>query len=727
MSADHPSGGTLEQLAEEMGIEACFSDVLGRTVHASADTKRQILSAMGIRASNEAEIQGALDASRRSDWLRPLQPVQVVRAGTPVKVGVVTSARNDEVAWRLTLEVGTVLSERRKVADLALLSDYDLDGSRLERRCLVLSHNLPWGYHQLAIDDGDATMTIIVTPGRCWLPPAFDDGRGLWGVATQLYLLRSRRDWGIGDFGSLRELISAVASLGADVIGLNPLHALLHDRSDQPSPYSPASRLLLDFLNIDVTALPELSASAEAHAIVNSDEFRSALRSCRTAYLLDHAAVAALKETVLKSLFKTARGARDGERWRAFEQFRNEHADILEQHCLFLALRDHFSAENPDLTDWHRWPQEYQDPSSPAVARFADRNEERLEYLAWLQWLADAQLATASDAAQQAGMAVGLYRDLAVGANRAGAETWSNRAAVVSDVEVGAPPDPFNSAGQKWGLPPFHPHALRQEAYRSFLELLRANMRHAGALRIDHVMGLHHLYWVPAGEPASAGAYVRYPLDDLLGILALESHRQRCMVIGEDLGTVPEGFRDRLAECNILSYRVLMFERESTGEFRPPSAYPRLGLCVFGGHDLPTIKGWWTGKDIDLKRDIGVLGSAEEASRERDARERDKEQLIRALRLEGLLEGASDPDMTALMRAIHSFLARSSSFLAMAQLDDLLDEADPINVPGTLREYPNWRRRLAVPLEEFPERSRLGDVAAIFQGARSAGPVICDA
>ena len=312
----------------------------------------------------------------------------------------------------------------------------------------------------------------------------------------------------------------------------------------------------------------------------------------------------------------------------------------MRRNCLFLALREHFAGRDPDQADWHAWPEPYRDPASPAVRRFADENRERLEFFAWLQWIADDQLGAAAAAARERGMAVGLYRDLAVGADRAGAETWVNEAAVVSGAQVGAPPDIFNPAGQDWGLPPFHPRALREEAYRSFVELVRANMRHAGGLRIDHVMGLQHLYWVPQGRKPPEGAYVRYPLDDLVGILALESHRHRCLVVGEDLGTVPEGFRERMAEANILSYRVLFFEQDiETGAFDPPQAYPPLALAVVGSHDLPTLRGWWEGRDLDLKERLGLFPDADEARRQRETRERDKRQLVTALRREGLLAG----------------------------------------------------------------------------------------
>ncbi len=445
---------------------------------------------------------------------------------------LVLPAGTGEITWRLTLEDASERTGRIAFGELELIETRSVDGTLLERRRLLLEAGLPWGYHHLAIEPGDATMMLVVTPGKCWLPPALVEGRRLWGIAAQLYLLRSGSDWGIGDFGDLRRLVELAADRGADVIGLNPLHAMFPDDPEHASPYSPASRLLLNILNIDVTAIPELLDCPETRELIASEAFGQGVQACRSKHLVDYAGVTAIKLSVLERLFDACRGSADPARWRAFEAFRREHGDVLERNCLFLALREHFAHEDPSHADWHAWPEEYRDPASPAVARFAEENRHRLDFFAWQQWVADEQLAAAAAAAEERGMAVGLYRDLAVGADRAGAETWANAAAVVSGAQVGAPPDIYNPAGQNWGLPPFHPRALREEGYRSFIELVRANMRHAGGLRIDHAMGLQHLYWVPQGQKPSAGAYVRYPIEDLIGILALESHRHRCLVVG---------------------------------------------------------------------------------------------------------------------------------------------------------------------------------------------------
>jgi malto-oligosyltrehalose trehalohydrolase/4-alpha-glucanotransferase len=706
----------LDRLAERMGICPQFQDARGTVVRASAETKRRLLGAMGLDASGDHAVLAALDRLERAEWLRPLPPVLVAAARSALAIDVTLPGDTAELTWQLTLEDGTRTSGHAVFGTLDLLARRIIDGCVLARRCLSLGGDLPLGYHRFTIEPGGGGMVLVVTPGACWLPA---EQARTWGIAAQLYLLRSASDWGIGDFGDLCRLIALAAAEGAQVIGLNPLHGMFHDDPEQASPYSPASRLLLNVLNIDVSQLPELQCCPPAQALLASEEFRARLEACRAQRLVDYAAVTGLKLEIMELLFDTFRERKDAERQQAFADFRRDRGEAFERTCLFLALREHVVQTDPEQPDWHDWPQDYRDPTSTAVARFAETKRRRIDFLAWLQWVADEQLGHAASAAAQSGMSIGLYRDLAVGANRAGAETWADAAAVVSDAEVGAPPDIFNPAGQNWGLPPFHPRALRDQAYRSFVELLRANMRHAGGLRIDHVMGLQQLYWIPQGQNPADGAYVRYPLNDLLGILALESHRQRCIVVGEDLGTVPEGFRDRMAAANVLSYRVLFFEQDATtGAFLPPAAYPQPALAVIGSHDLPTLRGWWEGRDIALKQHLGLFPGPEDRERQSEARRRDKAQLVQALHGENLLQEAGEPPVAAVARAAHAFLARTPCLLAMVQIDDLTDEADPVNVPATSDEHPNWRRRLSMTLEELAAQPRFRDIAAIVRGER---------
>jgi malto-oligosyltrehalose trehalohydrolase/4-alpha-glucanotransferase len=708
----------LDRLALQMGIEPQFTDARGKVVRTAEKTKRRLLAAMGVAAENDQQVLQALDHLEREGWLRSLPPVQVVQptAGAPT-IDVVQEQGTKSIGWRIQLEDGGERSGRVEWSGLEILEGREVDGRRLERRRLPLPDDLPWGYHQLLLDGGEAA-SLVVSPGRCWLPEDATGGRRLWGIAVQLYLLRSASDWGIGDFGDLRALVELAAREQADVIGLNPLHAMFQDNPAHASPYSPASRLLLNALNIDVAAIPEIADNREVADLIEGDDFQRALASCREQRHVDYRQVSGLKLPVLRKLFQACREAKDSSRWQQFESFRRKRGEVLERNCRFLALREHFAGGEPPRPDWRDWPEEYRDPTAEAVAAFARSHREEVDFLAWLQWVADEQLRSAAEAAAAGGMAIGLYRDLAVGADRAGAETWTNAAAVASDAQVGAPPDIFNPAGQDWGLPPFQPRALREEGYRSFVELIRANMRHAGGLRIDHVMGLQHLYWVPTGQGPADGAYVQYPMEDMLGILALESHRQRCLVVGEDLGTVPEGFRERMAQAGILSYRVLFFERDAEGAFLPPDDYPAPALAVIGSHDLPTLKGWWQGRDLEIKERLGLFPEEDEAASQRKERDADRRALLEALHAQDLLPMQADPDFGALSRAAHGFIARTPSLLAMAQLDDLTAELDPVNVPATSEEHPNWRRRHSLTLEELPDAPSFREVVAVLRESR---------
>ncbi|HYC02097.1 MAG TPA: malto-oligosyltrehalose trehalohydrolase [Azospirillaceae bacterium] len=716
----------LTRLAEVVGIEASYSNAQGEDVRTPPETQSLLLAAMGIRAETPEQAAEAFAALERREWGRPLSPASVVRVDTPT-VLVTLPAETWSVAWRVALEEGGERAGRAAFAELQLKGSREIDGRRLECRVLPLPEGLPWGYHRIEVDGGEGAFgaRLIVTPGRCWLPDRLRDGGRLWGLAAQLYTVRSRNDWGIGDFGSLRDLVQMGGRLGAELISLNPLHALFPDNPEHASPYSPASRLLLNPLYIDVTGMPEFAGCPEAQELVSSRDFQRGLTAARAAKLVDYTAVSDLKMQALGALYHACRGSTDPARWQAFEAFRREGGEALERGCLFLALRQHFATQDPAKADWRRWPKPFQDPRSPAVAKFAKENRDRVDFLVWLQWAADDQLGRAAEASREAGMEIGLYRDLAVGADRAGAEVWAEPSAVVSGAQVGAPPDIFNPAGQNWGLPPLHPTALREQGYRSFIELLRANMRHAGALRIDHVMALQHLYWIPEGRPASEGAYVAYPMDDMVGILALESQRQRCLVVGEDLGTVPPGFREKMAEADVLSYRVVFFEQDmSKGDYAAPTDYPALALAMAGTHDLPTLRGWWNGTDIALKDRLGLLPGEGERQKQDRLRARDRVKLIQAMRAEGLLAEGEEKDVGALVRATHAFLARSAAGIALVQLDDVTGEDDPVNLPGTDREHPNWRRKLSRPLEDLARDRRLAELAELFGDERGGAGVV---
>ncbi|WP_448206339.1 malto-oligosyltrehalose trehalohydrolase [Azospirillum sp. sgz302134] len=716
---------TLDRLAERMGVETSYTNAAGETVRASEDTVRALLKVMEVDAPDEDAATRALSDLDRAELSRPLPPVVVQRIDRPTfTVPVTLPEGSGELRWTLALESGEVRTHAALFGDLPLIRKAMLDGRCVEVRRLGLGDAPAPGYHRLLLEsDGlRAETTVIAAPDRCHLPVPLQMGERIWGLSVQLFSLRCAGDWGIGDFGDLISVADMAAARGAGIVGLNPLHALFLDQPEQASPYSPASRLFLNPLYIDVMAVPELMACEEARARVASEDFTKAVQAADAAPLVDYAAVAALKLPILERLFAQFQEHSGADRWTAFSAYRVEMGEALERFCTFQALREHFAEVGKP--DWRRWPAEFRDPASDAVRRFTEEHRERIDFFVWLQWVADAQLKAATERTRERGMAVGFYRDLAVGADSAGAETWAAPHVVVSAAHVGAPPDLFNPAGQDWGLPPFHPHALREEGYARFIELVRANMRHSGALRIDHAMALQHVYWIPEGHPPSEGAYVAYPMDDLLGILALESQRNRCLVVGEDLGTVPEGFRERMEEAGVLSYRVVFFEWTADGGFVGPDDYPYMALATVGSHDLATLRGWWEGHDIELKEQKGLYPAEGEADRQRDRRRTERSRLLEALTAANLplpaSFGADSPYEDSLSHAVHAFLARTNSTIAIAQLDDLTAEREQVNLPGTVDQYPNWRRKLGLSLEELADSREAGAIATILAAARPA-------
>jgi len=558
-------------------------------------------------------------------------------------------------------------------------------------------------------------------------PPAFDDVASLsasafwppflvehraWGLSVQAYALRSSRNWGIGDFEDLARLAEFAAGLGADFIGLSPLHALFFSDPSRISPYSPSTR---DFLNPLLIAPDRVPGYAD---LPERAELEAELPDLRETELIDYPAVHRVKRRALEALFgHFVKNANASEK-EAFEQFCHEHGAALEGHALYEALAEHFVTEGGNVA-WSTWPEEYQDPESLAVRDFARAAKQRVAFYAWLQWVADTQLAEAQARAVAAGMRIGLYLDLAVGISPDGSKSWLNGPAIARHARIGCPPDPFSAAGQDWGLVPFSPVGLDEERFEPFRAVIRSNMHHAGALRIDHAMGLQRLYWIPEGNPATDGAYLAYPFRELLEGVVEESWISRTVVIGEDLGTVPPGFTDTMVRAGLLSYQVFYFT-EQGGVWMQPHEYRREALVCASTHDLPTLKGWWIGNDIDWRVKTGRV-TEREGVMQRQERMRDRQLLIDALvEAQALAPNATQADSSEVLEddlvAIHRFLARTPCRLFSVQIDDALGTVEQANLPGTVDEHPNWRRKIAAPIETLGEqplfRAVTGAVAA---------------
>lgn len=707
----------IASLARRLGIELDYINAAHNRIKIAPEVIRAVLAAMGYPVQDDAEADKMLRQLDEAEHSHKLPPVLVIRQDLqPVQIPVRLDGDSREYRWRVVSEDGEIMAQGSLVAkSTRTLASEAFNCLCPETTWVRLSIDMPCGYHRFELD-GEG-MPLIIVPAQCWLGP-LDEGRRIWGIAAQLYLLRSEHNWGIGDFTDLRTLIEIAAEWGASVVGLNPLHALFLDQPEHASPYAPASRLFLNILNIDVAAIPEFAACLEANALVTSSDFAAVLDRARAEKMVDYSAAAELKLKPLRLLHSYFKTNASADRKRAFETFTDLGGESLERFCAFQVVRFAMRSQNSTAEHIEEWPQELRTPDSPGVLRIAARHKDEIDFLMWAQWIADSQLREAARHAQANGIRLGLYRDLAVGSSAAGAEVWSNPHVVVGQARAGAPPDIVNPAGQDWGLPPFNPRALRQAAYAPFIELMQANMRYSGALRIDHVIGLEHLYWVPVGHKASDGAYVSYPFDDLVGIIALESQRNHCVVIGEDLGTVPPGFSEKINERGILSNRVLYFEQDpETGEFVPPDEYVQLALASIGSHDLATLKGWWLGDDIAIREQHRLYPDPLEGERQREIRYKQKRQLLTTLRLETSDPGDGD-NFERLSRAVHAFLARSRSAIAMVEMENLTDELSQTNLPATSTEHPNWRRRYSISLEQLAKDKRVAGIIEAIQQQR---------
>jgi 4-alpha-glucanotransferase len=533
--------------------------------------------------------------------------------------------------------------------------------------------DLPLGYHRLRGLDDEREIRLIVAPHRCHLP----EGLRIWGWAAQLYAARSGESWGIGDLADLRQLARWSASaLGAGILLINPLSAATPVSPQQPSPYSASSRRFRNPLYLRVEEVPGAAA-----ARTDVERLAAEGRALNEARRIDRDAVWRLKAEALEKIWAASGGG------EGFERYRREQGAALREFATFCALAERHGA------GWQRWPAEYRRPEAEAVARFVAERADRVAFHEWLQWLLDEQLARAA-------VEISLMQDLPIGVEPGGADAWAWQDVLTTDASVGAPPDGYNAGGQDWGLPPFVPHQLAGLAYDPFIQTIRAALRHAGGLRIDHVMGLFRMFWVPKGLTPREGAYVRYPADDLLAIIALESQRARALIVGEDLGTVEAGVRERLAEHAVLSYRLVWFEPE------PPARYPELALAAVTTHDLPTIAGLWTGADVDAQaatgREPNRAGFGE----------------MRA-RLRAMTGVRDDAPVGEVIERTHELLAGAPSVVVTATLDDALAVEERPNMPGTVSEWPNWSIALPVPLEELMQAPLARSIARAFAQRRA--------
>lgn len=713
----------LDQLCSIYGVQQEYYTIWGQHHPTSEHAKRAILAAMGIAAEDDAAAEASLLAFERNEWTRLLPPVQVVREfSLPHRIPIQLPAQLEQAGsrWRLQKEEGGTEEGAFVPIEQEEAGRRHLDGQDYVRRVLPLDLALEPGYHRLFVECGEmrAEMPLIVAPQACYTPPAIQGNGRAWGFAAQLYGVRSAHNWGMGDFSDLRAMQEFCAEHGAATVLLNPLHALFPAVPEHASPYSPSSRVWFNTLYLDVEAIDDFAECALAQARVAMAEFQARLGALRDSAQVEYREVARAKREILDLLYQHFRDhhlARNTRRAQDFRAFQASHGESLRKLALFEALQEHFHAQDESVWGWPSWPEAYRDQHAAEVAAFREARLERVEFFEYLQWQAFMELEAAGRRSLECGLGIGIMLDLAIGVAEGGAATWTRPGLYARDASAGAPPDEINLLGQDWGLPPWIPHKLTEAAYEPFIELLRTNMAFAGALRMDHVMGLRRLFWVMRGQPAAEGAYVSYPFEDLLGILALESQRNRCLVVGEDLGTVPDEVRHALQPMGVLSTRLLYFERWGDGSMKAPRDYPMQAAAAVTTHDLPTLAGFWQGLDIELRERLQLFPSDEVRQRQIEARHADRPSLLQALEAEGLLPpgGSKQPEsfpvMTAeLAQAVYAYLARSPSKLLLVQMEDTMGVAEQPNLPGTTEaSYPCWRLKLPVELEGWRDNASM--------------------
>jgi 4-alpha-glucanotransferase len=676
------------KLAIAAGLARNWTDATGKPQKVSPESLRAILTALGFRCASDAECQESHAKLASLQNAETLPPLVTAQTGQPIRLPA--SAGLAGKGYRIELEEGGRREGRfpdtAEAPELPAIDQY--------------------GYHRLIV--GETETTLAVAPPCCFgINDALHLGdeekssnakARVWGLGVQLYSLRRAGDGGIGDFTALQTLVRNAAARGASALAISPVHAMFSADATRFSPYSPSSRLFLNALHIDSAAVRGEEALAAAISSLDNDA-SAALRRLEQEPLIDWPQAGKLRLDLLRALYRQFIASGDDR--SEFDSFVQQGGEALQAHARFEALHA-WQLASGGSGYWREWPEAYRHPQSAEVRDFAQQHREELEFHAFLQWQAARGLSAAQRSAREAGMPIGLIADLAVGADNGGSQAWSRQEEIITGLSVGAPPDQMNARGQSWGLGAFSPHAMKAKGFHAYIEMLRAVFAHAGGVRIDHVLGLARLWLVPDGASAEKGAYLQYPLDDLLRLIALESWRNRAIVIGEDLGTVPEGFDERLAQAGLLGIRVLFFQR-SSNKFCKPSDWSDKAIATTTTHDLPTVAGWWQGCDIDWRVKLDLLPAEDTEEKARKEREGDREQLWRALVESGCASGdmpLPDADEAPVDAAI-GFIGVTPALLAILPIEDALGLVQQPNLPGTVDSHPNWRRRLPETVENL--------------------------
>jgi 4-alpha-glucanotransferase len=729
----------INKLSELCGISPEYWDIFGKKHITSIETKKAILKAMKLKIDSVEEIAEEINELKWKTWKSFIEPVHIMSVhDQPMAIPVYIPIKEGEetkltISWSIKDENGQMtefilagnaiaISEIQRINSIRYIKINLLDMAcrgigyyKINIECKHPDNILPRGVNLI-----HKTSKVIVTPDTCYLPTELQEGRA-WGLSINLYSIRSTRNWGIGDFHDLKEIVRWVADLRGNFVGINPLHTIPNTKPFSISPYFPVSRLYKNFIYLDVENIPEVTESEDTETTIVSESFSTELEKLRKGDLIDYDKVSSLKEKILKNafvLFYKKHYTRNTRQGKEFKKYIAEESTALEFFATFLALWDYMKKTN-NVHTWQEWPEEYHNLSGKAVQAFRKSNKKEILFYKYIQWLIDRQLKEVAEEAKNIEMPIGLYHDLAIGSIGGGSDAWSYQDVIAGEADVGSPPDDFSPNGQNWGFPPLIPGKLKETGYELLIQTMRKNMKYAGALRIDHALGMFRLFWIPHGMSPKDGAYISYPSEDLIRIVALESVRNKTVVIAEDLGTIGKNVRETLKRFHMLSYRLFYFERNYPDpSFTPPDKYPDMALCAVTTHDLPTIYGYWAGQDLKVKKQLGMFPDDRFWQEQVNERERDKKSILSILKSQGIIpdDYQSETDMNPeLCLAIYHYLALTPCKLLLVSLDDIIGTLNQQNMPSTVDSYPNWMQKTPLTLEEIIKDKRFIALAEMLR------------
>lgn len=706
----------LQELAELAGISSSYVDKTGKTHYTTDEVRRFFLKNMGYAADTESEIENSLQDLQKQRLLPP----------------VMSFYENEKIEFAINGEGDYEL----------LLKDEAQNTVQAQKVCggqKVCFSGLNFGYYTVLVqaENLQCESLLIYAPQKCWQPEFMQKQEHIYGTAVMLYALHSEHSMGIGDFGDLAEIVKLTAQNGGDAVGVNPLGVMspftqneerfATGRQSDVSPYRTLSRLFVNYIYLDLPAEEDFTNSSLVQAYMNLPETKEELARLKAGDKVEYAAVLLLKKQILEMMFQYFENAASAERKNEFAAYIQEKGAELENLAVFEALLE----KNEPADYWRFWSEAYRNANSPEIRIFKQEQQAKIKFYQYCHWLADKQVKKVQKLAVSLGMKLGLYTDMPIGAASNGAEVWENPDAYVLDAGIGAPADPMRPRGQSWGFTPYHPQRLEAQHYAPFIKLVQENMQYSGALRIDHAMGLRRLFWgfFTADNPVVQGAYVYYNIKDLVAILCLESNRRRCLVIGEDLGTVPEGFREYMAEHNLLSYKVFCRQKEKDGSFIAPEKYMYLSLAQPSTHDQATACGFWKNEDIEVFNRSGLYVNRMQYLDNLEGRRRDRENMLQAFEQQRLINtdeqqqmqqsavsGTPAPEHIELR--INEYCARTNSAVFLVRLNDIYRQQALDNAPGTVQEYPNWRIKMSVSVEQIKQSQEFAEMMRLIKTNR---------